>query len=70
MDGQPSTCQTLERAYIWSAVGHGEQTRSIVLQLKVLISKFFGAVDGSGSSAVAVDKVTSLNHKVPNLHTR
>lgn len=39
-----------------------------MLQREVLIREFLSAVDGPRSSAIAVDEVASLDHKVLDLH--
>lgn len=46
-----------------SAVGHGEKTRSIVLQFEVFIVKTW-SIYACGSGAIASDKVSSLNHEI------
>ena len=52
---------------IFPTVGHGEQTRLIMLQLKVLICKCGTSVDGHAPRAVGVHKVTTLNHDMKSL---
>jgi len=46
-----------------TSVGHGEDSRTSVLQLEVLVLEL-GAVDGLASGAVAGGEVTSLAHEV------
>ena len=41
-----------------------------MLELKVLVCKGFGAVDGGAAGAVAVKEITALNHKVGDLRHR
>lgn len=38
-----------------------------MLQREVLIRKFLGAVDCPGAGAIAIDEVTTLDHKVLDL---
>ena len=49
------------------AVGHGEETRFIVLELEVLVREGLGAVDGGAARAVAVEEITALDHEVGDL---
>jgi len=50
---------------VGSSVGHREQTRSIVLQFKVLIRKLV-TVDGLASGSIATGEVATLEHEVGN----
>lgn len=50
---------------VGSCVGHGQNTRSSVLEGKVFILEF-GTVDGPSSSAIVVGEVTTLAHEVGN----
>lgn len=38
-----------------------------MLQVEVFICKLFGAVDGPGAGAIAVDEITSLDHEILDL---
>ena len=44
------------------AVGHREQARLVVLQLKILIGKCGTSVDGHATRAVSIHKVAPLRH--------
>ena len=48
---------------VGSSIGHGECSRSTVLDLEVLVFKL-GAVDGLTSGAVSVGEVTALEHEL------
>ncbi len=48
---------------VGSSIGHGQETRTIVLQLEVLISKL-GSIDGLATSSVSSGKVTTLAHEL------
>jgi hypothetical protein len=50
---------------VWAAVGHAQNTRSIVLELEALVGKLF-AVDGLAAGSISARKVTPLAHKVGN----
>jgi len=49
---------------VLSTVGHGQQARFVVLQLKILISKRGPGVDGHAPSAISIHKVTPLDHEI------
>jgi hypothetical protein len=48
---------------VGAGVGHGEQTRLVVLQLEVLIGELL-TVDGLAASAVTTGEVTTLEHEL------
>lgn len=48
---------------VGAGVGHGEQTRLVVLQVEVLVGKL-GTVDGLTTGTVAGSEVTTLEHEV------
>jgi hypothetical protein len=46
---------------------HAQQTRGVVLQLEVLVGEAARSVDGGGPRAVAIEKVSALDHEVLDL---
>jgi len=50
---------------VGTGIGHGEGSRTSVLQFEVLISEL-ATIDGFTTSTVAASKVTSLAHEVGN----
>jgi len=48
---------------VWPSVSHGQNTRSSVLELEVLISEFV-SVDGFPTSSVSDGEITTLAHKL------
>lgn len=50
---------------VWTSVGHGQQTRSVVLLGEVLVSKLL-TVDGLTTSTIASGEVTTLQHELRN----
>jgi len=46
---------------------HGQQSRLVVLEDKVLVGKRLGTVDARGARAVAVEEVAALAHEVGDL---
>ena len=57
--------EELRAVGVGTRVGHGENARTRVLQLKVLVGKLV-AVDGLASRSVVVGEVTSLTHEPRN----
>jgi len=55
--------EELRAVGVRTSVGHGQNTRTSVLQGKVLVSKL-GTIDGLAASAVVVGKVAALAHEV------
>ena len=55
--------EELRSVSVWSSVGHGKSSRSLVSQSEVFISKLF-SVDGFASSSVTGGEVTSLAHEL------
>jgi hypothetical protein len=55
--------EELRAVGVGAGVGHGEQTRFVVLQVEVLISELL-TVDGLATSAVTTGEVTTLEHEV------
>jgi len=53
----------LRAVRVGAGVGHGEEERSVVGQLEVLVGELV-TVDGLAASAVATGEVTTLEHKV------
>ena len=51
--------EELRSICVGSSIGHGEDTRPSVLQLKVLISEFF-PIDGFSSRTIVASEVTTL----------
>lgn len=47
---------------VFSSIGHAQQAFFGMLQLEVLVGKFV-AVDGFATRAIALGKVTTLNHE-------
>ena len=45
-------------------VGHGEETRRRVFELKGFVGEAIAAVNASGACTVPVEKVPALDHKV------
>jgi len=50
---------------VGTCVGHGQETRSGVLHLEVLVCEFL-AVDGLATSAIATSEVSTLQHELRN----
>lgn len=59
-----SVCTVVEEG---NTNSHGEQTRSIMLEGKVLVLKGLEAPDTRRTSAISVEKVTALTHEVGDL---
>ena len=55
--------EELRAVGVGTSVGHGQDTRSFVLQRKVLVSELF-SVDAASTGAVVASKVASLAHEV------
>lgn len=55
--------EELRTVGVLSGVGHGEETRTSVGELEVLVSELL-SVDGLTSSSVALGEVSSLEHEV------
>jgi len=57
--------EELRSVRVLASVGHREPAWAVVLELKVLVSKL-GTIDASAASAIAIGKVTSLDHEIGN----
>ena len=57
--------EELRSVGVGSSVGHGQETRSGVLQLEVLVVELL-SVDGLTSSSVSGSEISSLDHEVGN----
>lgn len=61
--GNDSCDEELGSIGVLSGIGHGEESRLVVLELKVLIWKTL-AIDGLAASAVTLGEITALEHEV------
>ena len=59
-----SSDEELAAVGVLPTVGHGQQARLIVLQLKILIGKCGSGVDGHAPGAVRIHKVAALDHDI------
>ena len=57
--------EELRTVGVGTSIGHGQQTRTSVLQLEVLIGELF-AVNAFASSTISVGEITTLNHEAGN----
>ena len=57
--------EELRTVGVGTSIGHGQQTRTGVLQLEVFIRELL-AVNAFASSTISVGEVTTLNHEVRN----
>lgn len=48
-------------------IGHGQESRLIVLQREVFVGEALGAVDAGRARAVTVEEVASLAHELGDL---
>ena len=46
---------------------HTQQSSNIMLQIEILVGKGLGSVYGGAASAVTIEEVASLNHKIADL---
>lgn len=47
----------------WTSIGHGQEERSVMLQLEVFILEF-STIDGFAASAIASREIATLNHEL------
>lgn len=58
----------LPRARLETTHSHAQESRSIMLDVEILVRKCLCTVDSGASSPIAVEEVSSLYHKVSNLY--
>jgi len=61
--GDDSGDKKLRAVGVGASVGHGQQERTVVPELEVLVGKLL-AIDGLAAGAVATSKVTALKHEI------
>ena len=58
----------LKREKVKQTYSHTQKTSRIMTEIEVFISEFGRAIDGDASSSVAIYEISSLDHKVSDLH--
>ena len=51
----------------WSTNSHAQQPGSVMFQLEVFVRKSFGAVNAGAASTIAIEEVSTLDHKLSDL---